>query len=121
MPAESRSRAQCEFRAQIVECQFLRQSTVQTPSGRDGAKPQQAASGVARGRRTRAAAALRAARFQRALDREPLPTPLGTLDAIHLATALVWRDRQDVALTIASHDAALAAAARGFGFEVVGA
>jgi predicted nucleic acid-binding protein len=121
MPAESRSRAQCEFRARIVKCQFLRQSTVQTPSGRDGAKPQQAASGVARGRRTRAAAALRAARFQRALDREPLPTPLGTLDAIHLATALVWRDRQDVALTIASHDAALAAAARGFGFEVVGA
>ncbi len=24
---------------------------------------------------------------------EPLPTPLGTLDALHLATALVWRDR----------------------------
>jgi predicted nucleic acid-binding protein len=52
---------------------------------------------------------------------EPLPTALGTLDAIHLATALVWRDRQNVALTIATHDAALATAARAFGFDVVGA
>jgi hypothetical protein len=50
-----------------------------------------------------------------------LPTALGTLDAIHLATALVWRDRQNVALTIATHDAALATAARAFGFDVVGA
>ena len=24
---------------------------------------------------------------------EPLPMPLGTLDALHLATALIWRDR----------------------------
>ncbi|MEO6236920.1 MAG: PIN domain-containing protein, partial [Vicinamibacterales bacterium] len=24
---------------------------------------------------------------------EPMPTPLGTLDAVHLATALIWRDR----------------------------
>jgi predicted nucleic acid-binding protein len=52
---------------------------------------------------------------------EPLPTPLGTLDAIHLATALVWRDREDVDLTIATHDVALAAAARAFGFDVLGA
>ena len=51
---------------------------------------------------------------------EPLPTALGTLDAIHLATALVWRDRENVALTIATHDGALAAAARAFGFEVLG-
>ena len=24
---------------------------------------------------------------------DPLPVPIGTLDAIHLATALIWRDR----------------------------
>jgi predicted nucleic acid-binding protein len=52
---------------------------------------------------------------------EPLPTPLGTLDAIHLATALVWRDRENTDLTIATHDAALASAARSFGFDVLGA
>ena len=50
----------------------------------------------------------------------PLPTPLGTLDAIHLATALVWRDRMEQPLVVATHDAALAVAARAFGFEVIG-
>ena len=52
---------------------------------------------------------------------EPLPTPLGTLDAIHLGTALVWRDREEQSLVVATHDTALALAARTFGFEVVGA
>ena len=52
---------------------------------------------------------------------EPLPTPLGTLDALHLATALVWRDRLQQPLTVATHDEALALAARGFGFHVLGA
>ena len=51
---------------------------------------------------------------------EPLPTPLGTLDAIHLATALIWRDRMRQSLVVATHDAALALAARAFGFEVLG-
>jgi predicted nucleic acid-binding protein len=51
---------------------------------------------------------------------EPLPTPLGTLDAIHLATALVWRERMDMPLVMATHDAALALAARAFGFEARG-
>jgi predicted nucleic acid-binding protein len=51
---------------------------------------------------------------------EPLPTPLGTLDAIHLATALVWRERLGQPLVIATHDAALAAGARAFRFEVIG-
>lgn len=57
------------------------------------------------------------------LDRaaQPLPTPLGTLDAIHLATMLVWRERMGSALTVATHDTALAIAARSFGFEVIGA
>jgi predicted nucleic acid-binding protein len=52
---------------------------------------------------------------------EPLPTALGTLHAIHLATALTWRDRMGEPLLIATHDAALALAARAFGFEVRGA
>jgi predicted nucleic acid-binding protein len=51
---------------------------------------------------------------------EPLPTPLGTLDAVHLATALVWRDRMGPLSTVATHDAALGLAARSFGFEVRG-
>lgn len=51
---------------------------------------------------------------------EPLPTPLGTLDALHLATALVWRERMAPLAAIATHDAALGLAARTFGFQVVG-
>ena len=52
---------------------------------------------------------------------EPLPTPLGTLDAIHLASALVWRDRVAPISVVATHDGALALAARSFGFDVLGA
>ncbi len=51
---------------------------------------------------------------------EPLPTPLGTLDAIHLATALIWRERMGALPTIATHDSALGLAARTFGFDVRG-
>jgi predicted nucleic acid-binding protein len=51
---------------------------------------------------------------------EPLPTPLGTLDAIHLATALLWRERMRPLATIATHDSALGVAARTFGFDVRG-
>lgn len=51
---------------------------------------------------------------------EPLPTPLGTLDAIHLATALIWRDRVGPLTTVATHDAGLGLAARTFGFDVRG-
>ena len=51
---------------------------------------------------------------------EPLPTPLGTLDALHLATALVWRERTQQPLVVATHDRDLALAARSFGFEVLG-
>ena len=52
---------------------------------------------------------------------EPYPTPLGTLDALHLATALVWQDRMRRALVMATHDDGLALAARAFGIEVLGA
>jgi predicted nucleic acid-binding protein len=51
---------------------------------------------------------------------EPMPVPLGTLDAIHLASALIWRDRLGPLPRLLTHDAALGGAARGFGFEVRG-
>lgn len=51
---------------------------------------------------------------------QPLPTTLGTLDAIHLATALLWRERENAKLVMATHDAALGTAARASGLEVVG-
>ncbi|HSQ91889.1 MAG TPA: PIN domain-containing protein [Nitrospiraceae bacterium] len=51
---------------------------------------------------------------------QPLPTALGTLDAIHLATALLWKDRGGAALVMATHDDALATAARASGLRVVG-
>lgn len=35
---------------------------------------------------------------------QPLPTALGTLDAIHLATALVWRAQTGRDLVMATHD-----------------
>jgi predicted nucleic acid-binding protein len=52
---------------------------------------------------------------------EPLPVPLGTLDALHLATALAWRERSPRPLVLATHDASLAQAARVFGLQVLGA
>jgi predicted nucleic acid-binding protein len=52
---------------------------------------------------------------------DPLPVPLGTLDALHLATLLVWRERMGRTAVLATHDPALALAARSFGVEVSGA
>lgn len=51
----------------------------------------------------------------------PLPTTLGTLDAIHLATAALWREHQGAEIAMATHDTALAIAARASGFGVIGA
>lgn len=50
----------------------------------------------------------------------PLPVPLTTLDAIHLATAALWRDERQTELTLATHDPALATAARATGFRTIG-
>lgn len=50
----------------------------------------------------------------------PLPTELGTLDAIHLATALLWREHRGGDIVMATHDAALATAARACGLGVLG-
>ena len=57
------------------------------------------------------------------LDRaaQPMPTELGTLDAIHLATALLWKESTRADLVMATHDAALALAAKAHGLAVVGA
>ena len=51
---------------------------------------------------------------------EPMPMPLGTLDAMHLATALIWRDRVGPLPAIATHDSMLGTAALAFGFDVLG-
>jgi uncharacterized protein len=51
---------------------------------------------------------------------QPMPTELGTLDAIHLATALLWKDMTRANLVMATHDAALALGAKAHGLPVVG-
>jgi uncharacterized protein len=50
----------------------------------------------------------------------PMATPVRTLDAIHLATALMVRERSTDPLIFATHDAQQAAAARALGFAVAG-
>ena len=57
------------------------------------------------------------------LDRaaQPMPTELGTLDAIHLSTALLWKEMSRLDLFMATHDDALALGARAHGLPVVGA
>jgi len=56
------------------------------------------------------------------LDRaaQPMPTELGTLDAIHLASALLWKDALGDDPVMATHDKALALAAQAHGLKVVG-
>ena len=56
------------------------------------------------------------------LDRaaQPMPTELGTLDAIHLATAVLWKEMSRVDLVMATHDGALGLAAQAHGLTVVG-
>lgn len=51
---------------------------------------------------------------------QPMPIPLGTLDAVHLATALLWRETRDDELVLATHDRALAFAGRASGLHVIG-
>ena len=51
---------------------------------------------------------------------EPFPVSLGTLDALHLATALLWRQERGESLLMATHDEALGQAARAFGMPVAG-
>ena len=51
---------------------------------------------------------------------QPMPTELGTVDAIHLATALLWRDETATNIIMATHDLALALAAQAHGLQVIG-
>ena len=56
------------------------------------------------------------------LDRaaQPMPTELGTFDAIHLVSALLWQEVRQNTLTLATHDTALATAAQAHGLAVLG-
>lgn len=56
------------------------------------------------------------------LDRaaQPTPTALGTLDAIHLASALLWKDAMEVDPVMVTHDGALGLAAQAHGLKVLG-
>ena len=49
----------------------------------------------------------------------PFPTALGTLDAIHLATALLWVEQNNEPLTLLTHDTELAIAARACGLDIL--
>jgi predicted nucleic acid-binding protein len=57
------------------------------------------------------------------LDRaaQPMPTELGTLDAIHLSSALLWRESTGEELSMATHDRALALGAQAHGMRTLGA
>ena len=46
------------------------------------------------------------------------PTPLGTLDAIHLATALIWVESTGTPLVFLTHDRQLSTAAKASGLDV---
>jgi predicted nucleic acid-binding protein len=50
----------------------------------------------------------------------PMATVIKTLDAIHLASAMLCRERQRIALAFATHDPQQARAARALGFDCVG-
>lgn len=52
---------------------------------------------------------------------QPYALTLGTLDAIHLASALIWSERTGRSLVVATHDLALAAGARSHGLRAIGA
>ena len=45
------------------------------------------------------------------------PTVLGTLDAMHLATALLWAEQAGEPLAVYTHDRQLGTGARALGFE----
>jgi predicted nucleic acid-binding protein len=51
---------------------------------------------------------------------QPMPTELGTLDAIHLATALLWKETTGAGLIMVTHDGALALGAQAHGLVVLG-
>lgn len=50
----------------------------------------------------------------------PMATVVKTLDAIHLASAMLCRERRGIELSFATHDPQQARAARALGFDCVG-
>jgi predicted nucleic acid-binding protein len=55
---------------------------------------------------------------------QPFPTVISTLDALHLAAAMIYREKQlkaEQPIIMATHDGALARAARAMNFAVLGA
>lgn len=50
----------------------------------------------------------------------PLATSVKTLDALHLASALLFQERRGVAVIFATHDGQQAIAARALGFACIG-
>jgi hypothetical protein len=50
----------------------------------------------------------------------PMATVVKTLDAIHLASAMLLRERRGVELVFATHDPQQARAARALGFDCIG-
>lgn len=52
---------------------------------------------------------------------QAMAAPLGTLDAMHLATVELWREVTGKEPFVATHDRALGQACRASGFRVVGA
>jgi predicted nucleic acid-binding protein len=48
------------------------------------------------------------------------PAVIGTLDAIHLSTALAWQDERVEPLVVATHDLSFGKAARALGFKTAG-
>ncbi|MBI4243609.1 MAG: type II toxin-antitoxin system VapC family toxin [Planctomycetes bacterium] len=56
------------------------------------------------------------------LDRasETLPVVIGTLDAIHLATALEWKLDESKNIIMGTHDKSLAEASKACGIKVIG-
>jgi predicted nucleic acid-binding protein len=51
---------------------------------------------------------------------QSFPTTLGTLDAIHLATCLIYRERSGQEITLCSHDLGLKKAAKAMGLQTLG-
>jgi predicted nucleic acid-binding protein len=56
------------------------------------------------------------------LDRaaQPMPIELGSLDAIHLSTALLWKEMTGTQIAMATHDEALGLSAKAHGLSVIG-
>lgn len=56
------------------------------------------------------------------LDRaaQPMPTEISTPDSIQPASALLWQERSNVELVMATHDRRLGIAAQAHGLKVVG-